>query len=179
MRRSPSRISRVNPVSVEAVRRGRGGGPALPERRVCAGKANAWAPIYINSTISIVRARTGPVNRRQPDKTMAMREPAQERAGLGIRGYNPRHMSKEGGRAVLVVEDDVSVRRPLVKFLEMHGFAVATAETADEGLDALKKQKFTAAVVDLRLKRGSGRDVVVSAPADNARRKLCSELAKS
>ena len=67
---------------------------------------------------------------------------------------------------MLVVEDDVSVRRPLVKFLEMHGFAVTTAETADEGLDALKKHKFTAAVVDLRLKRGSGRDVVVSAPAD-------------
>lgn len=75
-------------------------------------------------------------------------------------------MSKETARLVLVVEDDVSVRRPLVKFLEMHGFAVTTAETSDEGLDALKRQKFTAAVVDLRLKRGSGRDVVVSAPAD-------------
>src|SRR5262244_1978754 len=57
-------------------------------------------------------------------------------------------MSDAAQRVVLVVEDDVSVRRPLVKFLEMHGFAV------------------TAAVVDLRLKRGSGRDVVVSAPAD-------------
>jgi len=43
-------------------------------------------------------------------------------------------MSKETDRVVLVVEDDVSVRRPLVKFLEMHGFAVVTAETADEGL---------------------------------------------
>jgi len=75
-------------------------------------------------------------------------------------------MSKDAERVVLVVEDDVSVRRPLVKFLEMHGFTVTTAETADEGLDALKKHKFTAAVVDLRLKRGSGRDVVVSAPAD-------------
>jgi DNA-binding response OmpR family regulator len=75
-------------------------------------------------------------------------------------------MSRDAERVVLVVEDDVSVRRPLVKFLEMHGFTVTTAETADEGLDALKKHKFTAAVVDLRLKRGSGRDVVVSAPAD-------------
>jgi DNA-binding response OmpR family regulator len=41
-----------------------------------------------------------------------------------------------------------------------------TAETADEGLDALKKNKLTAAVVDLRLRRGSGRDVVVSTPED-------------
>jgi len=75
-------------------------------------------------------------------------------------------MSKEGTRLVLVVEDDVSVRRPLVKFLEMHGFAVVTAETSDEGLDMLRKHKLVAAVVDLRLRRGSGRDVVVSTPAD-------------
>ena len=31
-------------------------------------------------------------------------------------------MTKDTARLVLVVEDDVSVRRPLVKFLEMHGF---------------------------------------------------------
>jgi len=73
---------------------------------------------------------------------------------------------KDGARLVLVVEDDVSVRRPLVKFLEMHGFAVVTAETADEGLDALKQNRVVAAVIDLRLRRGSGRDVVTAAPAD-------------
>jgi DNA-binding response OmpR family regulator len=75
-------------------------------------------------------------------------------------------MTKDAARLVLVVEDDVSVRRPLVKFLEMHGFSVVTAETADEGLDALRKQRLTAAVVDLRLRRGSGRDVVSAAPAE-------------
>jgi DNA-binding response OmpR family regulator len=75
-------------------------------------------------------------------------------------------MNKDASRLVMVVEDDVSVRRPLVKFLEMHGFAVVTAETADEGLDVLKKHTLTAAVVDLRLRRGSGRDVVVSTPND-------------
>jgi DNA-binding response OmpR family regulator len=75
-------------------------------------------------------------------------------------------MAKDAARLVLVVEDDVSVRRPLVKFLEMHGFAVVTAETADEGLDALKKNHVVAAVVDLRLKAGTGRDVVVATPTD-------------
>src|SRR5262245_47601088 len=75
-------------------------------------------------------------------------------------------MTKDAERPVLVVEDDVSVRRPLVKFLEMHGFAVATAETADEGLEELKKRKFVAAVVDLRLRKGSGREVVVSTPPE-------------
>ena len=74
-------------------------------------------------------------------------------------------MTKDA-RLVLVVEDDVSVRRPLVKFLEMHGFAVVTAETSDEGLEALKNDNLVAAIVDLRLKRGSGRDVVTATPAD-------------
>jgi DNA-binding response OmpR family regulator len=75
-------------------------------------------------------------------------------------------MTKETGRLVLVVEDDVSVRRPLVKFLEMHGFSVVTAETADEGLEQLRTHRPVAAIVDLRLKRGSGRDVVSAAPID-------------
>lgn len=75
-------------------------------------------------------------------------------------------MTKDAARLVLVVEDDVSVRRPLVKFLEMHGFSVVTAETADEGLEALGKHRLVAAVVDLRLRRGSGRDVVSAAPSD-------------
>src|SRR2546428_9409101 len=75
-------------------------------------------------------------------------------------------MTKDASRLVMVVEDDVSVRRPLVKFLEMHGFAVVTAETSDEGLEAVRKNRLVAAVVDLRLRPGSGRDVVVSTPAD-------------
>jgi DNA-binding response OmpR family regulator len=53
-----------------------------------------------------------------------------------------------------------------VKFLEMHGFSVVTAETADEGLEQLRTHRPVAAIVDLRLKRGSGRDVVSAAPAD-------------
>jgi ActR/RegA family two-component response regulator len=75
-------------------------------------------------------------------------------------------MTKDAARLVLVVEDDVSVRRPLVKFLEMHGFSVVTAETSDEGLEALKNNEIVAAVVDLRLRRGSGRDVVTATPVD-------------
>ncbi len=75
-------------------------------------------------------------------------------------------MTKDTGRLVLVVEDDVSVRRPLVKFLEMHGFSVVTAETAEEGLDQLRQHRAMAAVVGLRLKHGSGRDVVSAAPGD-------------
>lgn len=75
-------------------------------------------------------------------------------------------MAKSSPRLVLVVEDDVSVRRPLVKFLEMHGFTVITAETAEQGLEALRRDRFMAAVIDLRLRRGSGRDVVIATPPD-------------
>jgi DNA-binding response OmpR family regulator len=75
-------------------------------------------------------------------------------------------VSKAVPRQVLVVEDDLSVRRPLVKFLEIHGFAVVTAETADQGLDALHRERFVAAIVDLRLRRGSGKDVVVATSPD-------------
>jgi DNA-binding response OmpR family regulator len=75
-------------------------------------------------------------------------------------------MPTETARTVLVVEDDQSVRRPLVKFLEMHGFVAVTAEAADEGLAVLRQHRIDAAIVDLRLKGGSGRDVLVSIPAD-------------
>ena len=66
---------------------------------------------------------------------------------------------------VLVVEDDHGVRHPLEKFLELNHFKVVTAETADEALDAIRRHKPLAAIVDLRLARGSGRDVVISMPA--------------
>ena len=65
---------------------------------------------------------------------------------------------------VLVVEDDGAVRQPLEKFLKLHGFDVVGADTADEALDALSTKHIDAAVVDLRLPQGSGRDVIVSIP---------------
>ncbi len=66
---------------------------------------------------------------------------------------------------VLLVEDDHGVRRPLEKFLQMHDFKVVTAETADDAIDAIHLHRPVAAIVDLRLARGSGRDVVISMPA--------------
>jgi DNA-binding response OmpR family regulator len=75
-------------------------------------------------------------------------------------------MADDRSRLVLVVEDDVAVRRPLVRFLELHRFTVVTAETADEARDVLAAREPVAAIVDLRLKQGSGRDVVAVAPAN-------------
>jgi DNA-binding response OmpR family regulator len=74
-------------------------------------------------------------------------------------------MASQASPLVLLVDDDHGVRRPLEKFLQLNHFTVICAETADEGIDAIRRNKLQAAIVDLRLARGSGRDVVVSMPA--------------
>jgi ActR/RegA family two-component response regulator len=76
------------------------------------------------------------------------------------------HVARDSHPVVLVVEDDSAVRHPLVRFLEMRQFAVVTAETAQEGVEAIRQHHPQAAIIDLKLKRGSGRDVVISMPPD-------------
>lgn len=65
---------------------------------------------------------------------------------------------------VLVVEDDDAIRVPLEKFLRLHGFDTKSATTADQALDLIARGLPDAAIVDLRLPQGSGREVVVSIP---------------
>jgi DNA-binding response OmpR family regulator len=65
---------------------------------------------------------------------------------------------------VLLVEDDLAVRDPLQKFLALHGFDVSTADTADAALETIRARQPDAAIVDLRLPQGSGREVVLSIP---------------
>ena len=66
---------------------------------------------------------------------------------------------------ILVVEDERSLREPLEHLLRLRHFSVISADTADGALDLLRTQKVDAAIVDLNLKRGSGRDVIVRMPA--------------
>jgi len=75
-------------------------------------------------------------------------------------------MATSAQYTVLVVEDDQGVRRPLEKFLEMNHFKVVSAETSDDAIDAISRHRPSAAIVDLRLAQGSGRDVVISMPAN-------------
>ena len=65
---------------------------------------------------------------------------------------------------VLLVEDDLAVRGPLQKFLALHGFDVVTADSADGAIDRLRELRVAAAIVDLRLTQGSGREVILSIP---------------
>jgi DNA-binding response OmpR family regulator len=68
-------------------------------------------------------------------------------------------------RRVLIVEDDPSVQRALERFLDVHGFSAVTVADADVALDIVREGRLAAAIVDLHLPHGSGRDVVVSIPA--------------
>ena len=65
---------------------------------------------------------------------------------------------------VLIVEDDDAIRLPLLKFVELRGFDVASALTAGQALDAIGCRMPDGAIVDLRLPGGSGRDVVLAIP---------------
>lgn len=66
---------------------------------------------------------------------------------------------------MLLVEDEPRLRSPIEQFLRMRHFDVASAETAQQGIALLNACRPVAAIVDLHLKEGSGRDVVVRVPA--------------
>lgn len=68
------------------------------------------------------------------------------------------------GPVVLVVEDDRSLQGILAQFLSLQGFGVIRAATADAAHEIVRTRPFAAAVVDLRLLEGSGRDVIVEIP---------------
>ena len=68
-------------------------------------------------------------------------------------------------RLVLVVEDEPGIRLPLEQFLRMRDYAVLAADSAKDALHLLQLHRPDAAIVDLCLKEGSGRDVIVKIPA--------------
>jgi two-component system, response regulator RegA len=71
---------------------------------------------------------------------------------------------EHGAGLVLVVEDEATLREPLEHLLRMRDFEVVSADTVDEALRVVRARRPDAAIVDLHLKRGSGRDVVIGMP---------------
>jgi DNA-binding response OmpR family regulator len=73
---------------------------------------------------------------------------------------------KTGARPlVLVVEDDLSIRDLLEKFLRLRGFETCSADSASAALAVFQARRPTAAVIDLRLREGSGSEIVASIPS--------------
>jgi DNA-binding response OmpR family regulator len=73
-------------------------------------------------------------------------------------------MSTHAAGLVLLVEDEPKFREPLEHLLRQRSYEVITADAADTALALLETARPDAAIVDLQLKRGSGRDVVVRMP---------------
>ena len=66
---------------------------------------------------------------------------------------------------VLIVEDEAPLREPLEQLLQSRGFDVVSASTSKDALGLLRCYQPDAAIVDLCLREGHGRDVIVKVPA--------------
>ena len=65
---------------------------------------------------------------------------------------------------ILVVDDDVNVLRVFRGILEKEGYAVETAETAKDALKKIKKAKFNACIVDVKLPDMDGTELLLKIP---------------
>ena len=63
-------------------------------------------------------------------------------------------------KSLLIVDDDNPFRERLARAMEKKGFKVFQAESVKRGIDSVKSQKPSFAVVDLRLGDGNGLEVV-------------------
>jgi DNA-binding response OmpR family regulator len=68
-------------------------------------------------------------------------------------------------KLVLIADEDVRLRNALERILRLRGFEVVAVSGVQDAVDATLLHHPSAAVVDLRLAGGSGRDVVVAMPA--------------
>jgi DNA-binding response OmpR family regulator len=69
-------------------------------------------------------------------------------------------------KVILVVEDEAKLREPIEYLLALRDYTVVTADAADGAVAAIREHQPAGAIVDLQLKRGSGRDVVARMPPD-------------
>lgn len=70
-------------------------------------------------------------------------------------------------RRLLIVDDDAPFRDRLARAMEKRGFAVATAADEDDAGEAIAAHRPTHAVLDLRLEKGFGLDIVPVIRAQN------------
>ena len=63
-------------------------------------------------------------------------------------------------KSLLIVDDDNPFRERLARAMEKKGFIVTQAESVKKGINSVRLNKPTFAVVDLRLGDGNGLEVV-------------------
>ena len=64
---------------------------------------------------------------------------------------------------ILVVDDEETIRDSLQLFLEVKGWNVVTAASAEQGLEVLARNRCDAAIVDIRLPGQSGDAMILAA----------------
>src|SRR5581483_3246432 len=72
-------------------------------------------------------------------------------------------MADKQAPRVLMVDDEPAIRETLPPILEQHGFAVATASSVPDALDAINKQRFDILLADLNIGQPGDGFTVVSA----------------
>ena len=70
-------------------------------------------------------------------------------------------------KSLLIVDDDNPFRERLARAMEKKGFVVTQAESVKKGINSVRLNKPTFAVVDLRLGDGSGLEVVKKIQSSN------------
>ena len=73
---------------------------------------------------------------------------------------NTKYINEFEDKSLLIVDDDNPFRERLARAMEKKGFKVSQAEGVKKGIDTVKKEKPSFAVVDLRLGDGNGLEVV-------------------
>ena len=81
---------------------------------------------------------------------------------------NVKNISQFEDKSLLIVDDDNPFRERLARAMEKKGFKVSQAEGVKKGIDAVKTNKPSFAVVDLRLGDGNGLEVVKEIQNSNA-----------
>ena len=76
-------------------------------------------------------------------------------------------LDSSSDRRLLIVDDDAPFRDRLARAMEKRGFAVATAADEDDAGEAIAAHQPTHAVLDLRLEKGFGLDIVPVIRAQN------------
>ena len=73
---------------------------------------------------------------------------------------NIKNISQFEDKSLLIVDDDNPFRERLARAMEKKGFKVFQAEGVKRGIESVKNQKPSFAVIDLRLGDGNGLEVV-------------------
>ena len=85
---------------------------------------------------------------------------------------NIKNISQFEDKSLLIVDDDNPFRERLARAMEKKGFKVSQAESVKKGINSIKQQKTSFAVVDLRLGDGNGLEVVKEIQKSNSKSRV-------